>query len=543
MKSGFDTAGMPHPLPPEIEYANLGELVDAAAARFGAQSFWESIDDGEKLSFAEFAAASRRFANALRKAGIGHGTHVAVMMPNSVAYALAWIALSRLGAVTVPINANYTAHEIAYVVRDSDSTHLLIDDDFASLFDEARGELAEQVPAVIRFATRAGAGMSWRAFVADFGDEVGDGEGPVPSTLCSIQYTSGSTGFPKGCLLGHDYWLLLGYVRSRQGPAPKRMIVDRPLTYMGGKWRLLIAFFTGAAVVVARKFSLSQLFSRLIEHRIDFLYVSDPVAKLDAPAALRELDFAWICSAGISPHLHKDIERMFDAPVRELYGMTEIGSTLFMPFDDAHMSGSGSCGKPALGRKCRIVDDQGRDVADGETGELWVSGPGILTGYYKKDEANRASFSGEWFRTGDLFRRDEEGYFYMQGRIKDSIRRSGENISALEVEAVAAGAPGVLEVAVVGVKDDFRGEEVKLCVVLQQGKTRSDVPPVAVLQHCEAKLAGFKVPRYVEYFDGFPHTSSLKIAKHMLKDGPSRVAGSATFDRVANAWLHEEAAA
>lgn len=543
MKWHFDTAEMPHPLPPEIGYDSVGELVDAAATRFGKQVFWESIDDGSTLTFDEFAAASRRFANALRHAGVAPGAHVAVMMPNSQAYALAWIGLSRLGAVTVPVNANYTAHEIAYVVRDSDSTFLLIDTEFEPLLEEALAELEGKVPTVIRFGTQPGASPRWQDFVAAFDAGAPDTPRPDASTLCSIQYTSGSTGFPKGCMLGHDYWLLLGYVRSRQGPAPKRMIVDRPLTYMGGKWRLLISFYTGATAVVARKFSLSQLFSRLLQHRIDFLYVSDPVAKLDAPPALRELDFAWICSAGISPHLHRDVERMFDAPVRELYGMTEIGSTLFMPFGDAHMSGSGSCGKPALGRRCRIVDAEGRDVADGETGELWVAGPGILSGYYKKDEANRGSFSGEWFRTGDLFRRDAEGYFYIQGRIKDSIRRSGENISALEVEAVAAGAPGVLEAAVVAVKDAFRGEEIKLCVVLQPGRTVSDVAPTAILRHCEGKLAAFKVPRYVEYFDAFPHTSSLKIAKHLLKDGPSRVVGRATYDRAANAWTHEEAAA
>ena len=526
----------PQPLPAEVSFRNLGELVDAAATRFGAQLFWESIDDGSTLTFQEFAIASRRMTNALINAGVTPGMHVAVMLPNSAAYALVWIALSRLGAVTVPVNSNYTSHELAYVLKDSDAVFLVIDNEFAGLLTDSEGQA---LPRVLSLATRPADAPQWQQFVEGFPESEPDVPVPAAATLCSIQYTSGSTGFPKGCMLGHDYWLLLGYVRSRQGPAPRRMIVDRPLTYMGGKWRLLISFYTGATAVVARKFSLSQLLPRLVQHRIDFLYVSDPVAKLPPYDGLRSLDFSWICSAGISSHLHKDLERMFGAPVRELYGMTEIGSTLFVPIADAHMSGSGSCGKSALARKCRIVDAEGRDVADGELGELWVTGPGILKGYYKKDEANRDSFSGEWFRTGDLFRKDHDGYYYIQGRIKDSIRRSGENISALEVEAVAAAAPGVLEAAVVGVKDEFRGEEVKLCVVLQAGMTASDVPPSAILRHCEGRLAAFKCPRFVEYYDAFPHTASLKIAKHLLKAGPSQVTGTAIFDRTRNAWVNE----
>ena len=522
----------PAPLPSEVTHQSLGALIDDAGERYAGQLFWESIDDGFSMSFEQFASASRQFANALKDRGVEPGMHVAVMMPNSIAYALAWIAVSRLGAVTVPINANYTAHEIAYVLENSDASYLLIDTDFEHMLADV-GAVVGTLRKVFTLATRPGAVPTWQDFVSGASDGHPGVPVPLPSTLCSIQYTSGSTGFPKGCLLGHDYWLLLGYVRSRQGPAPRRMIVDRPLTYMGGKWRLLIAFYTGATCVVARKFSLSKLFDRLVEHRIDFLYVTDPIAKLGVDARLRELEFSWICSAGISPHLHKGLEQMFGAPVRELYGMTEIGSTLFVPIEAAHMSGSGSCGKLALGRRCRIVGAEGLDVADGEIGELWVAGPGILQGYYKNEEANRLSFSGEWFRTGDLFRQDAEGYFYIEGRIKDSIRRSGENISALEVEAAAATTPGVLEAAVVGVKDGFRGEEVKLCVALQPGKDWTDVPPLSILKHCETMLAAFKVPRYVEYFNELPHTTSEKVAKHFLKDGPARIRGIQLFDRAA----------
>src|SRR6185436_10094050 len=199
----------------------------------------------------------------------------------------------------------------------------------------------------------------------------------------------------------------------------------------------------------------------------------------------------------------------------------------------ADMVGSGSCGVPAPFRACRVVGSGGKDVARGETGELWVSGRAILKGYYNKPEATRDAFSGEWFRTGDLFKQDENGYFYIQGRIKDSIRRSGENISAREIETVASGIEGVLETAAVAVPDELRGEEVKLCVVLQPGRTREEVSPERVASYCAERLAAFKVPRYVEYLDEFPRTSSNKIAKQVL----AKTRAGATFDRVAKGWL------
>jgi len=530
-------------MPSCIEYQSLGELVDAAGVRFGERSLWESMDDdSERLSFDQFAKASRQFANALFARGVRPGSHVAVMLPNCLAYALAWFALGRLGAVMVPVSTQYTSRELDFVLRDSDAQFLLIDEECEAVL--AGIECSCSVPAsgIHRLSTAARAQGGWRQWVA--GQSTADPPAPPPTAaaLSTIQYTSGSTGFPKGCMLGHDYWLLIGYVRARQGPAPRRVIIDKPLSYMGGKWRLLVCLYAGATACVARKFSLSKLFQRLVDHRIDFLSVTDPIAKLEPHAGLKQLHFSWICASGISPHLHRQLEELFSAPVREMYGMTEIGSTLFVPFEAGELSGSGSCGKPALGRSCRIVDSDGNDVPAGVVGELWVAGPGLMKGYYKNEKATRESFTGTWFHTGDLFRQDADGFFYIQGRIKDSIRRSGENISALEVESVVATAPGVLEAAAIGVKDAFRGEEVKVCVVLQPGRSVDDVLPEAIMRHSETQLAAFKIPRFIEYYHELPHTSSGKVAKHLLKGDVPAVQGLALFDRSKAAWVRREEA-
>jgi acyl-CoA synthetase (AMP-forming)/AMP-acid ligase II len=322
-------------------------------------------------------------------------------------------------------------------------------------------------------------------------------------------------------------------VRAHQGPPPKRLLIDKPMSYMGGMWRFLVALYLGSAVVVARRFTLSGLQERLIKWGIDYFGATDAVAKLPDHPGLAQVKMAWVSIAGLSKSLHETLERKFNAPVRELYGLTETGSTLYMPTAAANMIGSGSCGVPAPFRACRIVAADGEDVRRGEVGELWVSGRAILKGYYGKSEATREAFVGEWFRTGDLFRQDEAGYFYIQGRIKDSIRRSGENISAREIETIASGVAGVLETAAVAVKDELRGEEVKLCISLQPGYSRHDVTPQAVVAFCAQRLAAFKVPRYVAYVQEMPRTTSNKIAKSELLTG----CGQAIFDHVKEVWL------
>lgn len=241
---------------------------------------------------------------------------------------------------------------------------------------------------------------------------------------------------------------------------------------------------------------------------------------------------------GVRKEFHADIERRFDFVAREAFGMTEIGSGLFMPIEATDMVGSGSCGIPAPFRECRIADMDGNTLPQGEVGELLVRGPGILLGYYRKPEATAAAFHGDWFRTGDLFRQDERGYYYIVGRVKDMIRRAGENIAAREVEAVLCQLPEIAEAAAVPVPDDTRGEEVKAYIVLRPGLTPRDVPPERVIEHCSAGLASFKVPRYLEYRASLPKTPSEKIAKHVLKsESPDLRRGS--WDRLESRWITE----
>jgi crotonobetaine/carnitine-CoA ligase len=269
-------------------------------------------------------------------------------------------------------------------------------------------------------------------------------------------------------------------------------------------------------------------------YRIQFALMPDVVLKQPPSPLDRAHELIRVNVYGLSSANHALLEDRFDVCAREAYGMTEIGTGLFMPLEDTSMIGSGSCGVPVPFRETYVADEEGRPVADGQTGELLVRGPGIMLGYYKKPEATAAAFVDGWFRTGDLFRRDERGYHYIVGRKKDMIRRAGENIAAHELESVLVALPEVAEAAVVPVKDETRGEEVKAYVVLQSGVDHAQILN-HLIEHCQKSLAPFKVPRYFAFRDNFPKTASGKISKPALMlESQDLRAGS--FDRARGSW-------
>ncbi len=238
--------------------------------------------------------------------------------------------------------------------------------------------------------------------------------------------------------------------------------------------------------------------------------------------------------AAYTREAHKELEHRFGVAAREIYGMTEIGAALSVPPECGEMSGSGSVGIPMLARTATIRDQNGAPVRVGDTGELWVRGPSMLTEYYRKPAANAESFRDGWFRTGDLCRQDDEGFYYIVGRLKDMVRRNSENIAAREVEEVALQVSFVEDAAVVPVPDSRRGEEVKLYVILKSGRECNVETIDAILRHMRGSLAAFKLPRYVAFATSFPRGPSNKIEKGPLKAAPDLRLGS--FDVEERVW-------
>lgn len=519
----------------EIEAAplpeNLGALLDACCREDPDRTAWVFFESGEAPTLREVHDSVTRLAQSLHRLGVAKGDHVAVMLPNVAAFPTTWLALAWLGAVMVPVNVRYTAHELLYVLEDSRASLLVVD---ASLADVVAG--LPHRPARLgddRIVVRGGDGeRSWEALERS-GTPGFAPPGPVGrDDLMNIQYTSGTTGFPKGCMLTHRYWLTIGKVAAHRDPLElKNILVAQPFFYMDPQWLTLMALYQKGTTFVAARPSASRFMDWVRRYDIHFCLFPEPVYALPPTAADADNRLRRANVYGLRREIHADLVRRFGVAARECFGMTEVGSALYMPVEAAHMTGSGSCGLPSPFRRCRIVDPEGRDVPQGEIGELIIAGPGILQGYYDKPEANRASFFGEWFRTGDLFRQDERGYFYIVGRVKDMVRRSGENIAAREVEAALMGIEGVREAAVIGVPDDLRKEEVKAYVVLDDGLSPETLTPAAILDAAARRLAPFKVPRYLEYVEDLPRTPSMKVKKDALKGAkPDLRQGS--WDRV-----------
>ncbi|MBE7522625.1 MAG: AMP-binding protein [Burkholderiales bacterium] len=519
---------------------NVGALLDQAAAEVPERHAWNFFEGGGTITYRELQRSVNRMANALRHWGVGQGTHVAAMLPNIPTMPTIWLALARLGAVMVPVNVRYTARELRYVVDDARVEFLIVHAEHRALLGppgggDAGARLDPERIALFESADPAPY-RSLEALLEGRSDELEVGRDVTQDDLLNIQYTSGTTGFPKGCMLTQRYWLTSGKVNGlRDGKRFERILAATPFFYLDPQWLLLVAFYQRGTLYVAYRQSASRFAGWLRDHRIHFCLFPEAVYKQPPHPDDAKTVLARANIYGVRKEIHEDLRRRFNVPAMEAFGMTEVGPCLYVPLDRTEMIGSGSCGIPAPLRECRIVDETGSDVPVGQTGELVVRGPGIMSGYFRKPEANRDSYFGEWFRTGDLFRKDDRGFHYIVGRLKDMVRRSSENIAAREVEAVLRGLPEVLEAAIVAVPDDIRGEEVKAYIVLQPEARERGVPVETIFAHCQASLAAFKIPRYVEFIDGLPKTPSEKIAKGvLLKSKPDLRLGS--YDRVEGRW-------
>jgi acyl-CoA synthetase (AMP-forming)/AMP-acid ligase II len=526
-----------HRLEAEPLPRNLGALLDEASDAVPDRPVLHFIDSGETFTYRELRAAVNRLTNGLTSIGVRKGTHVGVMLPNVPEWPITWLAIARIGAVIVPVNTRYTGRELHYALDDGAADYLVIHDSYLPVLAGVPDPLPRVEGRVIVVGSEAAGHRRWRDLVDPFGAELAIADEPGPEDLLNIQYTSGTTGFPKGCLLTQRYWLQCAKTHADcEGRTYSRMLAPTPFFYMTPQWLTLMAFLTRGTLYVAARQSGSRFIEWLHRYRIDFCLFSSAAYKQPPQPIDQDNAIIRVSTYGFPQASQADLERRFDFVAREAFGMTEIGAGLFVPIEATDMVGSGSCGLAVPWRECRIADADGNTQPIGEVGELLFRGPGMLKGYYHKPEATAAAFHGEWFRSGDLARMDERGYVYIVGRAKDMIRRAGENIAANEIEAVLASLNGIAEAAALPVPDDLRGEEVKIYVVLQQGFTPETLSPDRILAHCSKNLASFKVPRFIEYREmPLPRTASEKIAKPVLVAEKADLR-TGSWDRLERLW-------
>ncbi|GHF97904.1 MULTISPECIES: ATP-dependent acyl-CoA ligase [Amycolatopsis] len=505
---------------PLSEIGTLAQLVMRAAALWPEHTAWIFDHLDRTFTFAEVDRESSRIAAALAERGIGQGDRVAVMLRNQPEFPLIWLALAKIGAQLVPVNTNYQEFDGAHVLRHSGAKLAVAAPEFTALLD--RIGLTEVItPDELRTDAEP----------PEFT--------PVPETAVNIQYTSGTTGAPKGCVLPNRYWTTLAVSLAADFPAVGEddvILTAQPFHYIDPQWNVALGLAGGATLVVLDRFHPSTFWAKVREHRVTWFYCLGLMPTLllrqEPSEADREHRVRAICASAIPHDLHAELEARWGVPWYEAFGMTETGGDIRMTAADHDETvGTGCIGRPSRDREVLIAGDDGKPVPRGETGQLLIRGIGLMHGYHDDPDATAKAFENGWFHTGDLARMDAEGRVYYVGRTKDMIRRSGENVSADEVERALLLHPAVRLAAVVAVPDELRGEEIKAYVVCD-----GDRPdPAELAAFCAGKLAYFKVPRFWAFADSLPMTPSERVTKGELRKVADPRAGS--WDAKAGAWL------
>ena len=524
-----EDVGEPWSQAPEM---TIIELVSAACRRDPDRPLL-IFEDGLTVTRRDLVTRIESFAAALRD-HIGPGDRVAIILPNRAEFMIAWLAVVALRGTLVSVNPDVKEHDARHVLRDCQAAAAIISAGHQELIETVRGD-CPQLREVIVVGDNEPDGLPASATGRLALDQARCERGDI----ANVYYTSGTTGPPKGCMVDHEWWLRTVDVDLRLHPKgpDDRMLCCLQFYYADPGWQVLAALRCGGAVVVMRRFSVSRFWdvvrSTGVTEVLGIASIPILLLKAGSSPADRDHKVKRALQVAVPANLHREMTDRWGFPWVDGYGITEGNFVTRVPLELADEAvGSGSIGIACPEVAIRLVDDDGADVPLGATGEFWISGPGLMRGYLNRPEATDEVLRDGWFHTGDLGRQDERGLYYFVGRKKDIIRRSGENLSAAEVEEVLRAHPQVLEAAVIGVPDDLRGEEVKAFILPVDGNSAATIPPAELAAWCAARLAAYKVPRYIEYrTTDFPRTPSLRVAKTLLR--------SPEHDRQAPVWDRE----
>jgi len=498
---------------------NIGDLLAQRVARTPDRAFLLSEPDGRQFTYAEFSAAVDRAAALLAGRRIRKGDVVSLLMPNSAEYIIGYFACWQLGALAGPVNSLLKEHEIEFVMNNSEAKAILVHSEFQGRVAKIRSQLPH-LQSIITFDDEEKA-------THEFGyaglRPASTPEVCVPSDDAIIIYTSGTTGKPKGCLLTHGNVIANARQISEwlNFTENDHLLTIMPLFHMNAvSVTTMSALYAGGSTVVSPRFSASKFWNMISDYQItSFGSVATMLSMLlntypdGVPEGLKtdQLRFAMCGSAPVPAEVMKKFEETFNCPVIEGYGLSEstCRSTFNPPNEDRR---PGSCGLP-IGNEMKVVDDDDKEVAEGELGEIVLRGDNILKGYFKNPEATERAFRNGWFHTGDIGYRDKDGYFFIVDRKSDMIIRAGENMYPREIDEVLYQHPAVAAAATIGVPDQLYGEEVAAFIVLKDGMKVSEEDLIA---HCKSELADYKCPKTIRIVSDIPKGPTGKLLKREL---------------------------
>jgi crotonobetaine/carnitine-CoA ligase len=492
--------------------------------------------DGTDTTYGEFQQRSMRWAGALRSLGVEAGDKVLSMQPNGVAAYETWNGLAWLGAIEVGLNGAYRGTMLRYTANASNARVLVIAERYLPALAEVAGELDTLETVVVPEVTARLPELPQRVVTLadiDVGIDESTLRGPEPRDVACIIWTSGTTGPSKGVLVP---WGLLSH-SSKLYRANFLTVDDRlyhywPPHHLSGKSVFNMAVLGDAAAVLREAFSPSSFWSDVRHHGVTHACVAGPGLRmlLAAPPDNDDVDnpLRTVVCGPLVPEVPAFMERFGIQGCGTMYGMTEIGFALLS--DGYALPDLVSCGRVQAGYRIRLLDGDGVDITTGTVGELVLQGePPWITnlGYDGMPDATAAAWQAGWFHTGDAFRADDHGNLWFVDRMKDTIRRRGENISSFEVELHVNEHPAVLESAAVAVPSELGEDEIKVVVVARPDAV---LTAAALIEWLTPRMASFMVPRYVEFVTALPKTeATLRTRKALLRDavGPPMRDGGA----------------
>ncbi len=509
----------------------------STAAKYGADEFLY-IDavtaatygmSTQSISWGEAAQRVEALVSKYKAAGYGHGHRVGLLLENRPEFILHWMALNALGASVVPMSAEMRSAELTYLIGHSEIV------------------LAVSIPSRVEALEEAVslANSSAAVFAFDSGEDIPKCKSNAPEagepglqTECALLYTSGTTGRPKGCRLTNSYYLRAGrFYANLDGVATyeagkDRVLTPLPLNHVNAMaFSTMVVITAGGCLIQLDRFHPKSWWKSVRDSRATIIHYLGvmPAMLLSVPESESDKDLSvrWAFGAGVDKKNHAVFEKRFGFPLIEGWAMTETGAAaVIKDYREPRQVGTSCIGWPNDWVEIRIVDEAGNDVPDEANGELLVRAAGadprkdFFSGYLKDEKATEEAWAGGWLHTGDLVHRDKKGSLHFVDRKKNVIRRSGENISAVEVESVLMQHPMIKSVGIAAAPDEVRGDEVLACVIPSENVPENQREEVAksIVDWALKQLAYFKAPGYVAFVDSLPLTASQKIQRGQLKD-------------------------
>lgn len=473
-------------------------------------------------TYAEFNEQVNQIAHALISSGVKRGDKIGIMMKNSDTFIFVYYAILKTGAVAVPINFRLTAHEVRYILDNSDSKIVFADGDLSEIIAKASEGNEKIQLQVIVGQTK----LRNQQLLSEFQSTVTTNPDieVLESDDAEILYTSGTTGLPKGVVLDHHRVLHVGIlmaVTMKMGPED-RILHVAPL-FHSAQLNLFLVSSTilGCTQIVQQDFHPVETLKAIAEHKISLFFGVPTMYNffLQVPQGMFDVSSVTRCGYGAAPMpmatLQKSIEMFGTDQFFNLCGLTEGGPGGIFLSPEEHQIKMGVSGRANHFTDARIVDENGKDVEPGVVGEFIIKGETIMKEYYKMPEETKKTLKDGWLYTGDLAVIDEDGFITLVDRKKDMIISGGENVYSTEVEQVLYRHSDVLEAAVIGVPHEVWGEIVAAIVVPKEGKT---IDKEELMQFCRQQLAGYKIPRVIYEMEQLPRNASGKVLKYKLRE-------------------------